>query len=327
MMVGNERRFDVTIVGESNLDLILYGLPAVMPLERELLASGCRMTLGGSSAITAHNLAMLGARVGFVTRIGTDEMGRLAMERIARSGVDLSASRTETGPIGTGVTLLLPHGLERHTLTYLGTMAEITCADLPWAYVSASRHFHLSSLFLQRGLHDGLPELLRKLKGAGLTISLDTNDDPEDRWAGVLTEVLHSVDILLPNESELCRMAQVSDVDEALVRLGERVATIVVKRGARGALVQTGGRRQEIAGVRVEPVDTIGAGDSFNAGFLDAYLRGCSIMDAARVGNITGALSTLSFGGTEAWRDEELRQRFLSDNGVPEILATGKRVS
>ncbi len=319
----NERRFDVTIAGEINLDLILYGLPAVMPLERELLASGFRMTLGGSSAITAHNLAMLGTRVGFVTRVGTDDMGRLAMERMMTSGVDVLESKRQGA--ATGVTLLLPHGAERHILTYPGTMAEMTCADLPWEYVSAARHFHLSSLFLQRGLHAGLPALLRRLRQAGLTISLDTNDDPDDRWGGVLKEVLGLVDVFLPSERELCRITGSADFNEALARLGKVVPTIVVKRGARGAVVQTEEKRQEIAGLRVTPVDTIGAGDSFNAGFLCALLRGCSVVDAARVGNVTGALSTLSFGGTEAWRDAELRHRFLSDNGVPELLARGSR--
>ena len=314
--VGDERRFDVTIAGETNLDLILYGLPSVMPVERELLATGFRMTLGGSSAITAHNLAVLGARVGFVTRTGRDEMGTLAMTRMAQSGVDLSACQTTDGSTGTGVTLLLPHGPERHILTYPGVMTEMTCADLPWEYLSASRHFHLSSFFLQRGLHDGLPELLRRLKAAGLTISMDTNDDPEDRWNGVLNEVLASVDVLLPNEREVCRIAGTTDLDRALARLGERISTIVVKCGAQGALVQHKGERQPIKGVLVTPVDTIGAGDSFNAGFLLAYLRGCTVLEAARVGTVTGALSTLGCGGTEAWRDGQLREQFLSEHGV-----------
>ena len=325
-MIGvSERRFDVTIAGEVNLDLILYGLPQVMPVERELLASGFRMTLGGSSAITAHNLATLGARVGFVTRVGGDEMGRLAMEWMAASGVDLSETNYGDGVTTTGVTLLLPHGAERHTLTYLGTMSEMTCADLPWQYVSASRHFHLSSLFLQRGLHPDLPALLLRLKQAGLTISLDTNDDPDDRWDGILDEVLSLIDILLPSERELCRMSGSTTLDEALSRVGKKVSTIVVKCGPRGAVVQSGGKRQEIAGVSVAPVDTIGAGDSFNAGFLSAYLHGCSMVDAAKAGNVTGALSTLSFGGTEAWRDADLRHRFLLDHGFSEILALGLR--
>ena len=159
------------------------------------------------------------------------------------------------------------------------------------------------------------------MKQAGLTISLDTNDDPDDRWGGVLEEVLGLIDVFLPSERELCRITGSGELDEALARLGKVVPTIVVKRGARGVVVQSGEKRQEIVGLRVTPVDTIGAGDSFNAGFLYAYLRGCSMADAAWVGNVTGALSTLSFGGTEAWRDAELRERFLSDNGVPELLA------
>jgi sugar/nucleoside kinase (ribokinase family) len=308
----SERRFDVTIAGEINLDLILYGLPMYMPLERELLASGFQVTLGSSSAIVAHNLASLGLRVGFVTRIGSDDLGKLALARLAESGVDLSKTQAGRGSTGTGVTILLPHGKERHILTYLGTMAEIAAEDLPMDYLASSRHFHLSSLFLQRALHPGLPKLLADLKRAGLTISLDTNDDPEDKWGGILHEILGLVDILLPNEAELMRMAGVPTLDEALDRIGPRVPLIVVKCGSRGAIVQHQGTRQLVPAVSVVPVDTIGAGDSFNAGFLSAYLRGASPVEAARMGNITGALSTLASGGTEAFRDTTLRDSFLS---------------
>ena len=311
-----QRRFDVTIAGETNLDLILSGLPRLLPTERELLATGFQMTLGGSSAITAHNLSLLEMKVGFVTRVGDDDMGRMAMARIAESGVDMSAS-TADGKSGTGVTVLLPHGAERHILTYPGTMAEITCDDLPWDYLSDSRHFHLSSLFLQRGLHAGLLDLLRHLKTQGLTLSLDTNDDPDDMWGGILQDVLGLIDIFLPSERELLRMTGSDSLEEALLQIEKKVPVLVVKCGSRGSMVQTGGWRQEIPGVRVEAVDTIGAGDSFNAGFLSAYLHGCSIVEAAQFGNVTGALSTLSFGGTDAWRDGALRRRFFAENRTP----------
>lgn len=309
-----ERRFDVTIAGEINLDLILYGLPERMPVERELLASGFKVTLGSSSAIVAHNLASLGLKVGFVTRIGSDELGKLALERLAESGVDLSEVQSGVGSSGTGVTVLLPHGKERHILTYLGTMAEMAVEDLPMEYLTSSRHFHLSSLYLQRALQPGLAGLLRKLKQAGLTISLDTNDDPDDNWGGVLDEILDLVDILLPSESELIRMAGASTLEQALEIVGRRVPMIVVKCGSSGALVQDGVIRQRVPCLSVVPIDTIGAGDSFNAGFLSAYLRGASPIDAARMGNITGALSTLAPGGTEAFRDTNLRQSFLLQN-------------
>ena len=159
-----EPRFDVTIAGEINLDLILYGLPEQMPVERELLATGFQVTLGSSSAIVAHNLASLGLKVGFVTRVGPDELGKLALERLAESGVDLSEVQFSAGTLGTGVTVLLPHAKERHILTYLGTMAEMTADDLPMEYLTSSRHFHLSSLYLQRALQPGLAALLRQLR-------------------------------------------------------------------------------------------------------------------------------------------------------------------
>jgi sugar/nucleoside kinase (ribokinase family) len=198
------KRFDLTIAGETNLDLILYGLPESMAVDRELLASGFQVTLGGSSSILAHNLAVLGSRVGFVTQLGGDELGEVAFRKLSESGVDLSqVSRKEDKM--TGVTVLLPHGPRRHILTHLGVMAEMKVGDLDLDYLTAARHFHLSSLFLQTGLQPDLPKLFSTLKQAGLTLSLDTNDDPDDLWGGVLQELLSQIDILLPNEDEIKR--------------------------------------------------------------------------------------------------------------------------
>src|ERR1700754_614083 len=140
--------FDIAIAGEINLDLILYGLPAEMPLERELLARGFRITLGSSSAILAHNLASPGSRVTFTTMVGPDEFGRIALERLTASKVD--SSHTIHHPtIPTGVTLLLPHGADRHILTYPGAIAELTVESLNFDQLTQARHLHLSSLYLQ----------------------------------------------------------------------------------------------------------------------------------------------------------------------------------
>lgn len=309
-------RFDISIAGEINMDLVLYGLPEVLPLEREVLATDFQATLGGSSAILAHNLAILGRRVGFITRVGADELGRMALDRLGESGVDLSCAIHADGPTNTGVTILLHHGARRRILTYPGTMSVMSRADLNFEYLASARHFHLSSLFLQRALAPDLPALFRDLKHAGLTISLDTNDDPEDRWDGVLDQLLEYVDVLLPNEDEACRMARRDTVEEALLVLSKRVPCIAVKCGSRGALVQADGKLSRIPPVLVQPVDTIGAGDSFNAGFLSSYLQGADPAECAYAGNVTGALSTLRPGGTEAFRDPQLRDAFLSQHHV-----------
>jgi sugar/nucleoside kinase (ribokinase family) len=307
-----EKRFDVTIAGEINLDLILYGLPETMPLERELLASDFRLTLGSSSAILAHNLAALGTSVGFITRLGDDSLGKIALERLAEKGVDLAQVKRVSGGTSTGVTILLTHGGTRHILTYPGTMFEMAAADLDMAYLASGRHFHLSSLFLHKALQPDLPRICRELKSAGLTLSLDTNDDPEDRWEGGLDELLGIVDVFLPNEDEACRITGKSDAESAIDALAMRVPLVAVKCGKRGSLVREGSRFWSVPTEPVTPVDTIGAGDSFNAGFLAAYLRGEAPDACAAFGNRTAALSTLRPGGTESFRDAGLLRDFLA---------------
>jgi len=309
----SKKRFDITLAGETNLDLILYGLPEQMPVERELLGSDFRVTLGGSSSILAHNLATLGVRTGFVSDVGDDDMGQIALARLSESGADVSQVSRIKGA-ATGVTVLLPHGSRRHILTYPGVMTELTVERLNLSYLEDSRHFHLSSLFLQTGMHAGLPELFDTLKSAGLTISMDTNDDPSGRWDGVLDQLLDRIDVLLPNEEEIIRIARVDTLEAALELLSKRIPLIVVKCGKRGAVIQEGQRREWVAPLLVEPVDTIGAGDSFNAGFLSSYLKGENPRRATVVGNITGALSTLRAGGIEAFRDEVLRRQFLREH-------------
>jgi sugar/nucleoside kinase (ribokinase family) len=307
-----KKRFDVTIAGEINLDLILYGLPQVMPLERELLAKDFRLTLGSSSAILAHNLAALGVSVAFITRLGDDPLGSIAVERLAERGVDLTRVKHVSGSPSTGVTILLDHDGKRHILTYPGTMFEMAATDLDMAYLASGRHFHLSSLFLHKTLQPDLPGICRQLKSEGLTLSLDTNDDPEDRWGGPLDELLSIVDVLLPNEDEACRISGKADAESAIEALARRVPLVAIKCGERGALVQAGNRRWQVDAEIVTPIDTIGAGDSFNAGFLAAYLRGEEPDACAAFGNRTAALSTLRPGGTEAFRDPSLVQNLLA---------------
>jgi len=320
------KMFDIIIFGELNLDLILYGLPSEMPTERELLATNFAATLGSSSGIVAHNAATLGAKVAFTTLIGSDEFGRIALERLGEAGVDVSHTSRHRA-LATGVTVLLPHGDRRHMLTFPGTIAELSVADLDFEFLVQARHLHLSSLYLQRGLHAGLPHLLRRLKDAGLTISLDPNDDPDDSWGSPLAEVLPYVDVFMPNEDEICRMTHAANLDDAVLALPVLPPLVVVKRGRSGARVYNHGAATDVAPLTVVPVDTIGAGDSFDAGFLRAWLLSNDPITCARAGNITGALSTQATGGTEAFRNQALRSVFLKEHGFFELLATASKAA
>jgi sugar/nucleoside kinase (ribokinase family) len=308
-------RFDVTIAGELNLDLILYGLPEQLPPERELLADRMMLTLGSSSAIVAHNLAALGSRVGFQSRIGDDPLGKIALERLQQGGVDVSQVRRIAGSTTTGLTVILHHAEWRNILTYPGTIAELLWDDLDLSYLTDSRHFHFSSYYLQRGLRPRVIELFQHLKSKGLTVSLDTNDDPDDRWEGNLEEVLRHVDIFLPNEREACKAAGTDDLEAAISRLSGMVPLIVVKLGRKGALALRGSERFTATPKEVVPVDTVGAGDSFDAGFIHQFVRGADLQTCLASGNLTGALSTTRPGGTEAFRDAAHREKFFHEQG------------
>ena len=306
-------KFDVTIAGELNLDLILYGLPEALPPERELLAENMTLTLGSSSAIVAHNLAALGSRVGFVSCIGGDSFGDIALQRLSASGVHVEQVVRNT-TAQTGLTVILQHGNWRNILTYPGTIFDLKPTHLDFEYLSSSRHFHFSSFYLQRGLRSHVTSLFRQLKQRGLTISLDPNDDPDGEWKPDIEETLAYVDIFLPNAREAKKIAGTRNIDEAVSKLAAMGPIVVAKLGAEGAMAQRGNDRFVSPPTAVEIVDPVGAGDSFDAGFLHQFLRGSDLQSCLNAGNLTAALSTTRAGGTEAFRDSEYRHQFLQSH-------------
>ncbi len=305
---------DISIAGELNLDLILYGLPAQLIPERELLAQGMALTLGASSAIVAHNLAALGTRVGFCSKIGNDAMGEIALNRLREAGVDVSRVQKVTNGINTGLTVILQHGAWRNILTYLGTIAQLRYEDLDFDYLASARHFHLSSFYLQAALRPGIPELFRRLKEAGVTISLDTNDDPGGEWGRDLLAALRYVDVFLPNEREAKQAMQTDNLENAITKLARIVGVVAVKLGEKGSLAQRGKERFTCQPVKVNVVDPVGAGDSFDAGFLSQYVKGADLEACLIAGNLAGAFSTTAAGGTEAFRDKASREGFWREN-------------
>jgi sugar/nucleoside kinase (ribokinase family) len=306
--------FDVTIAGELNLDLILYGLPEQLPPERELLASEMSITLGSSSAIVAHNLASLGNRVGFISCMGDDQFGQAALDRLRQAGVEVSKVLKKDVPAKTGLTVILQRDRGRNILTYPGTISDLRLEDLDFDYLSSSRHFHLSSFYLQRSLRPRVPELLKRLKAAGLTTSLDCNDDPADLWENDLVEALRYVDVFLPNAREVMRITAQDNLELAVEKLAKSVPVLVVKLGAKGALARRGTEQQLSPALKIDVLDPVGAGDSFDAGFLHQFIRGADLPTCLDAGNLAGALSATRPGGTEAFRDRDHRQRFYREH-------------
>ena len=305
---------DITLAGDSALDLLLLGLPEDLPLERELLVERMQLALGGSAAITAHNLAALGARTGLITPRGNDLFAESCVQQLQAAGVDLSRAVPSRDP--GGLTVMLQHEVLRRALTFPGNATGLRLTDLDLDYLASARHFHLSSFFLQRNLRDDVPQLFRTLKAAGLTLSLDTNDDPWDEWSGAFAESLALVDVFLPNQREACRLTGLPDAGRAAEKLRREVPTLVLKQGPAGATVFHGDFEESQAPVSAVFFDGVGAGDSFNAGFLSAFLAEANLSECLRRGNLAGAFSTTAAGGTSAFQDPARLHQFFAQHGA-----------
>jgi sugar/nucleoside kinase (ribokinase family) len=291
----------ILVIGELNVDMIVSGLDTFPSLGQEILASVLRMVMGSSSAICAAGLARLGVRVDFLGKVGLDYYGDFIADELRRLGVG-TRHLIRDDVVRTGMTIALTYPEDRALITYLGCISHLRAAEINPSVFKGYDHLHVGSYFLQKGLQAGLPGLFEQARRARLTVSLDTGWDPEERWGdGELLDLLNQVDIFLPNASEAQAVAHVDNAEEALRELGRRARLAVVKRGPEGAMTLGDGEIIYSPGFQVNSVDTTGAGDSFNAGFLFAYVvQQQPLKEALRFANACGALSTTGYGGTAA---------------------------
>ena len=289
----------ILVVGELNPDLVLKDYSSFPELGKEVLAGDLVLTLGSASAICAAGLARLGDDVSFAAKVGRDAWGDYCIQLLRDAGVDTTALIRDANT-KTGLTVSLTCGRDRALVTYLGAIAELTAGDITPAMIEGCDHLHVSSYYLQKSLRSGCRELLRRAHDHGMTTSLDPGFDPSERWEPDIYATLAEVDVFLPNEVELAAIAGQADVAAALHRLDNGRTLTVAKLGPKGCATLVEGRFLEIPAYPVSPVDTTGAGDSFNAGFLHCWLRGQPAEHAMRFAAVCGALSTLGVGGTAA---------------------------
>jgi len=288
--------FDILVAGEINPDLILMGdvIPAFNQTEK--LVDSATLAIGSSSAIFACGGARLGLKVAFIGVCGDDIFGRFMLVEMQQRGVDVSNVIVHSDR-QTGLSVILNQDADRAILTHPGLIAALRASDISYSLLSRARPLHIASYFLQTNLQPDLPNLFRRAQAFGLTTSLDPNYDPSEMWTG-FDELLPVTNVLLPNEKEAISLSGESNVDLAADRLGSRVETLGIKLGAEGALGVRNGGKVRVASIPVKVIDTVGAGDSFDAGFLYGYLNGWSLEKSLRMGCVCGALSTQSAGGT-----------------------------
>lgn len=301
----------ILIAGELNVDLVLQNPQAFPVLGRETLVEGLSLTVGSASAICASALAKLGNQVTFTGKVGRDAWGDLCLKSLRDLGIDCSSVKCDES-LTTGITVSITWAKDRALLTYLGSIAALQANDVSNECLRRSRHLHVSSFFLQRALRPDLKSLLARAHENGLTTSVDPGFDPDEAWGRDLIDTLTEVDVFLPNEVELAAISGKENRIDALRSLVNGRTLTVAKLGAHGCIaLQTGGL-VSVPAFPITPVDTTGAGDTFNAGFLHAWLGGVDLQNAMRFGAACGALSTLGLGGTASQPTESQVREFIA---------------
>ncbi len=290
--------YDLLVAGEINPDLILSGDVAPAFGQAEKLVEDATLTVGSSSVIVACGAARLGLRVAFIGLCGDDLFGQFMLAEMQRRGVDTShVIVRENGR--TGLSVILNRGDDRAILTFPALISALRAEDIPDALLARSRHLHIASYFLQTALQPDLPALFQRAHALGLTTSLDPNYDPSGRWEG-FDQLLPLTDLFLPNQQEALALTQAHSVEDAARRLARRAGLVAVKLGAEGALAACEEALVRAASIPVQVADTVGAGDSFDAGFLYGYLQGWPLEKTLRLATVCGALSTRQPGGVAA---------------------------
>jgi sugar/nucleoside kinase (ribokinase family) len=297
----NSKNYDVIVVGELNVDLILNQIDSFPEIGKEKLAQKMNLTLGSSSAIFASNLSALGAKVAFLGKIGNDAFGDLIIDSLKAKGVGTELV-VKDNSVSTGATIVLNFNEDRANVTYQGAMNELRISDISNEKLSLAKHLHFSSLFLQPGIKNDVGRLFRLAKEKGLTTSFDMQWDPAEKWDFNYKEVLPFVDVFLPNEQEMLYLTTGKSIEDGLKKLSPFAKHIIVKMGSKGSLLYTGGKSLfKESFLNKEVVDAIGAGDSFNSGFIYKFINGADLSECQIFGNLMGAVNTTAAGGTTAF--------------------------
>lgn len=301
-MFGGEKavkKYDVLTFGDLCVDLILRGGDVVPEFgQKEKLIGDYSLEMGGSCSIFACQTAKLGLNTVVVGKVGDDMFGDIILKTLADAGVSMEYVKKDKS-LKTGISVALAKENDRAILTYSGTVDAVKGADIGDELLKSVRHLHIGSYFLMKSIQPHYPGIIRKVKEYGATVSLDTNWDPDEKWDSGIWGILPYVDIIFPNENEAMAITGESTADKAIERLKEIVPVVVVKKGKAGATTYAGGRILNVPAVDVEKIDAVGAGDSFDAGFVYGMLQGMGIGEATKIGCICGSLNTRCAGGTK----------------------------
>ncbi|MFF2481325.1 carbohydrate kinase family protein [Paenibacillus sp. NPDC058071] len=315
------KHFDAVVIGDANVDLAVVGANEIPLPGQEVYVDEVMLNVGGGAAIFSLALAKLGQRVAFNGVLGDDLYGRYVREHFAKYGIDTRMIKTSKIH-QTGISIAFNPDQDRSFITYAGTNTELRMNELDYEQIAQGRHAHITG-YKGKSNHEAYIQMAKELKARGMTISCDVGWDDTGEWYKGIFEFMSHVDVFLMNETEALHYTGLEDINESLRFMSQYCGNVVIKLGAQGSAAIKDGVITHQAAFRVESIDTTGAGDCFNAGYLSGFLTEQDVQNSLILGNACGAKSVSAYGGSTGLIDGADLQQFIArqqaDKGADQV--------
>lgn len=303
-------KYDVIVMGDANIDLVVAGCNELPEPGQEVHVSNMTIHVGGGAALFSLALAKLGLKLAFNGTLGEDRFGQYVRDEFAQSGIVTSYIRKSS--VSTGISIAINPEKDRSFITFTGSNEELSLSQLDMDCVALGRHVHLTGYKGSRN-HAEFVETIKRIQALGVTTSVDVGWDDTGEWYDGIFELMRHVDVFFMNETEALHYTGSRTTEASIRELSSHSRHIVLKLGAAGAAAVVGGRMKFRSGFPVPVIDTTGAGDSFNAGYMFGYLSGQPIERCLLFGNACGAMSVSHFGGSAGTPDRLALERFIAE--------------
>ncbi|WP_105618195.1 carbohydrate kinase family protein [Vallitalea okinawensis] len=308
-----DTKYDVLVVGDINPDIMMIDYDRLPNPGEETHSKDAHIALGGGCAICASGLAKLGMSVAVYGFLGSDMFGEMMVRKLEKTGVH-TEHITIRNDINTGFSVALTNSEDRAFITYNGTNELFDVKDVPDEVIKSAGHVH--ALCYTPDKHGDYVEFFKRVKELGRTVSFDIGYDDTEQWSDKIMEIVELVDIFMPNEKEATNYTRKDTADAALKALATSGNTVIVKKGKDGSIAYRDGLFAEAGPFVTTCVDTTGAGDSFNAGFILGWLRGFDLGKCLIIGNAVGSKSVEQYGGSSGVPSYEELKAFLNKENI-----------
>jgi sugar/nucleoside kinase (ribokinase family) len=284
---------DVLLPSAYSCDLIFTGLPDIPRLGDEVYSQGFKIS-PGAGFIPAVALTRLGIQVNWACDFGNDFFSRYVLEEAGRQNLNPQLFRLVDQPLQ-AISVAYSFTNDRAFLSYIDPLPPNNLLDL----IQKNPAHYLMFTSFQHG--SDFAEIVDVAHMLGSQVFMDGQVADGASIADPQTvDALRSVDIFTLNQKEAFQLTGENSIESALERLAEITSTVIIKLGADGAIAQSEGKQVRIQGIPVNVVETTGAGDNFDCGFLYGLLHDYSLEDCLRCGNFCGSRSTTASGGWDA---------------------------